>query len=1351
MTRWCPTRDEYTCLVVDWNDDIHLLIRTGTSWSSPVKLSDNSGHHYSRPLDVAYEETSGDMLLAHWDMSSPQRVHYRTYNGLAVSSDQTLAMPDSARVQWIKLLPKPGTDLILMLALNDNRDLYAVFWNGNGWGSVTTLHNNTNTNDTECFDAVFESVSGDLLVTYTSSGDDRPKYRTFNGSSWSSQQNMPDVGSPQRWLRLAADPASDQVLFACTDSARDLNVCTWNGSSWGSVDEFTDECLWHQMRPFDVSYAAGGTQALIVYSRDWLTTPRYRVWNGSSWSSEGTTPSLGDYMTTPHLMPGLSPGEIIWTTQDDGMDLNYITWDGSSFSSVTRLETTLTNWATQTYMLAIPSEPVQSLLFTDVSSGSGLDVRSSTDLENGSGWHWGDFDNDGDLDAICTGNSYARLLISNNASGSFTASSFGGGVVIRQGALLDVDDDGDLDFWGLPVYNTERVWINDGAAAFSNASDLGFSSPNNSEGVAAADADHDGRCDIFVFSENGNWIGFNSSGSPATLSGSNSSSYGMNDPGDYGNGDYCSAGDANNDGYTDFFYNYNSGKLFLSDGDGTYTQTNLGISIETGEYDKTGSAWGDYDNDGDLDLWVSRYDSGYPGYLWQNRLVETGTASFTNVAAAVGITDTSRQRGCCWGDYDNDGDLDLYIVTSGGNANLLYQNQGSPDWNFVPVIVGAEAVGDGHDAVFVDYDNDGDLDLAVTQEDAANTLLRNNTDNGDYLKVRVIGGGACGTNKAAIGARVELWDQDETTFVAMREIGTARGYGGAEPMWVHFGGVNPALTYTVKVRFVGGWTSEQVTPATATTTIDSVVIPQMYTVEEEQTEVVYTDVSSDRGFDVRTSTDVSYASGLHWDDFDGDGDMDAIVGGDSSAKLVINNGPDAEFTLSNFGGGCVYRQGAVLDADNDGDYDYRGLPHYNSETLWINDGSAGFTSAGSADFSDPYNNEGMAAADVNGDGATDIVQFAENGNWIGHNQSGDTPSFAGTKSSPYGLNDGGDAGNGDYCSSGDVNNDGMIDFFYHYNGGKLFLSDGDGTYTQNNHGISVVTGNSDKMGSAWGDYDNDGDLDLFVSRYDSGQTGYLWRNDVDWSSGSGSFTDVTAAAGILNEAGQQGCCWGDYDNDGDLDLYVVTRGGAANVLYRNQGDGTFVEACAGATAPGNGQDAAFVDYDNDGDLDLSVTQEDAGNTFLRNNTDDTNYLKVRVVGKGEGGTNKVGTGIRVELWDSSGTTYLARRDLGVARGFGGNESHWAHFGGVTNSDTYVVKVYFTGKLVTEPETVSVVPMNATTTIGGTVVPQMLTVEEPDEIKVIKWREVPNRPSAMPVAPQTPQIPGGPPPAQPFGP
>jgi len=1024
----------------------------------------------------------------------------------------------------------------------------------------------------------------------------------------------------------------------------------------------------------------------------------------------------------------------------------------------------------QVAVIAFADEPA---LYADVSASTGFGVRSTTDYDNGSGLHWGDLDNDGDLDAIATGNSSSRLYISNSAGKSFSQSTFGGGARSRQGAMIDIDNDGDLDFW----HRDEKLYENNGSASFTDRGHLGFSNPNNNEGVAAADVNHDGRCDVVMFSENGNWIGHASAGTPAVLLGTNSGTYGMNDSGDKGNGDFCSAGDVNNDGYLDFFYNYSDGKIFLSDGDGTFTEGDGGcISIVTGNNDKMGTAWGDYDNDGDLDLFVPRYDSGHTGYLWKNLLIENGSISFSNVTTSAGLTDRSGQRGCCWGDYDNDGDLDLYIATRSGKANVLYQNQGSPSWTFIAVDEGAYAPGDAHDAVFVDYDNDGDLDLAVTQEDANNTLLKNGTNNYDYLKVRVIGGGACGTNKAAVGVRVELWDAAGTTFMAMREVGVARGYGGAEPMWAHFGGVTNTTTYTVKVRLVGAWSTQTVIPAAVSTTIGATVIPQMLTVEEEATQVAFTDVSSDTGFDVQTTNDDDWGSGLHWGDLDNDGDLDAIVTGNSLSKLMIYDSAGDAYSVSTFGGGSIYRQGTLLDVDNDGDLDFWGMPSYQNEKLLLNNGAASFTDAGYAGFSDPYNNEGIAGADVDADGWCDVLNFSDNGNWIGHNQGEDvapekktvskkppkaspsslkgkkppkaSPSapkgkkppkasppisirsnrFVGTNDKSYGLNDSGDYGNGDYCSGGDVNNDGYLDFFYHWKSGKLFLSNADGTYTQANYGISITTGGSDKMGSTWGDYDNDGDLDLFVARYDSGSTGYLWRNDVNWANDTGSFTNVTASAGISDTSGQRGCCWGDYDNDGDLDLYIVTHSGAANLLYRNQGGGTFVEACAGSDAPGNGQDAVFVDYDNDGDLDLVVTQEDAGNTLLRNNTDDDNYLKVRVIGLGDGRTNMAAVGIRVELWNAAGTTFLARREIGTARGYGGAEPMWVHFGGVSNSSAYQVKVYFTGESVDEPYCATVVPGSVSTTIGDTTIAQMLTVEEPPQgvgVKVIRWREVPN--------------------------
>jgi len=164
----------------------------------------------------------------------------------------------------------------------------------------------------------------------------------------------------------------------------------------------------------------------------------------------------------------------------------------------------------------------------------------------------------------------------------------------------------------------------------------------------------------------------------------------------------------------------------------------------------------------------------------------------------------------------------------------------------------------------------------------------------------------------------------------------------------------------------------------------------------------------------------------------------------------------------------------------------------------------------------------------------------------------------------------------------------------------------------------------------------------------------------------------------------------------------------------------------GAGVTGNCQDVVFVDYDNDGDLDIAVTREDDKAVFLENRTNNDNYLKVRVIGQGGGATNTAAIGVRVELWNSAGTQLLGRRDIGVARGLG-TEPLWAHFGGVDPTSTYQVRTYLHSRDNSDPLVSSVVPQSVSTTIGSTVIPQMLTITEVEAKKQIKtWREVVNR-------------------------
>ena len=127
----------------------------------------------------------------------------------------------------------------------------------------------------------------------------------------------------------------------------------------------------------------------------------------------------------------------------------------------------------------------------------------------------------------------------------------------------------------------------------------------------------------------------------------------------------------------------------------------------------------------------------------------------------------------------------------------------------------------------------------------------------------------------------------------------------------------------------------------------------------------------------------------------------------------------------------------------------------------------------------------------------------------------------------------------------------------------------------------------------WADYDNDGDLDIYIgneSTYSQISPGQLFHNN-----GNGTFTEMAAQAGVVNDAFAKSVIWGDYDGDGFADLYVSNLAGP-NRLYHNNGDGTFTDLAPrlGVAMPKQSFPSWFWDFDNDGNLDLMVWSYAAG-------------------------------------------------------------------------------------------------------------------------------------------------------------
>jgi enediyne biosynthesis protein E4 len=212
----------------------------------------------------------------------------------------------------------------------------------------------------------------------------------------------------------------------------------------------------------------------------------------------------------------------------------------------------------------------------------------------------------------------------------------------------------------------------------------------------------------------------------------------------------------------------------------------------------------------------------------------------------------------------------------------------------------------------------------------------------------------------------------------------------------------------------------------------------------------------------------------------------------------------------------------------------------------------------------------------------------------------------------------------------DYDNDGFPDLFF-VNGAPgssnaLYHNNTDGTFTDvtARAGVGGAGSTAYRTGVAVGDYDNDGDLDLYVTAFGPNT---LYRNN-----GDGTFTDVTAAAGVAGPADEWSTSTGffDFDRDGDLDLFVVNyldyhksdnpfcgqRGegrrmychptifeGKADRLYRNNGDGTFtdISQAAGIANPaGKGLGVTFCDFDRDGDTDIYVANDTVRNFLYRN-------------------------------------------------------------------------------------------------------------------------------------------------------
>jgi len=311
--------------------------------------------------------------------------------------------------------------------------------------------------------------------------------------------------------------------------------------------------------------------------------------------------------------------------------------------------------------------------------------------------------------------------------------------------------------------------------------------------------------------------------------------------------------------------------------------------------------------------------------------------------------------------------------------------------------------------------------------------------------------------------------------------------------------------------------------------------------------------------------------------------------------------------------------------------------------------------------------------DVNNDGHLDafVCHDVEPNVYYLNDGSGNLTFYQTTFDAPYNL--------GDYSSGGnygsiwiDYDNDHDLDMFIAKCGGSEArrtnqMHTNDGLFESDNTTISYTEnaadiGLNDPMqtwSSAWGDFDNDGDMDVFVGA--SSGSHKLMQNDMNTS---GNFTDITSGSGVstLTATGIENQTY-DFDNDGNLDIFSN-----GNILF-GHGDMTFDVYTS--TLPGSG---SFGDLNNDGFIDAF-----SGNVY-RNNTNDNNWIKINTVGGASGGMSNInGIGARVELHSSGDRIQI--RDVRSGEGFRYMSTLNTHFGIGTDTAIDQIVVYWPSGII----------------------------------------------------------------------
>ncbi|CAN5441269.1 hypothetical protein BH11BAC1_BH11BAC1_10360 [soil metagenome] len=452
---------------------------------------------------------------------------------------------------------------------------------------------------------------------------------------------------------------------------------------------------------------------------------------------------------------------------------------------------------------------IQAQTFTKITAGPLVNTPGDSRSVN-----WVDINKDGFVDIfISNGPSGGQnnMLYINNGIGGFV--SVTNDTIVKDfqpsdGATwADCDNDGDIDCYVVNWYNTTNMFYsNDGTGSFTKLAGTVNTSGGFCETASWGDYDMDGLLDLYVTNSAGvnkNLLFHNDGGNVFTKITLGTM---VND---ISNSRSVNWTDIDSDGDLDLFVSNEGGQneeMYRNDGGGVFTkQTNGPLVNDFGN--TMSSSWADYDNDGDLDVFLAN-DAGNNA-LFRN----DGAFVFTKIIADTVSNSNANSFSSSWSDIDNDGDVDLFVtnsfVTATLQLNFLYLNNGNGSFTRVNNTAPATDLDWSYGCAFGDYDNDGFEDLAVATcrfngTDRPDLLYHNDGNSNCWITIQLVG---MTTNKSAIGTKVRVKAMINGSPVwQMREISAQTSYNGENDLRAHFGLGNATIVDTINVEWLGGAT-----------------------------------------------------------------------------------------------------------------------------------------------------------------------------------------------------------------------------------------------------------------------------------------------------------------------------------------------------------------------------------------------------------------------------------------------------------------------------------------------------------------------------------------------------------------